>query len=646
MMKTLTLVALLVVLASPASAQNASSAGAFSLYPTLQNVGVRLAYTGDANGNASARIEWKPAGTSLWRPGASLVRISNAHWAGSVFWLNENTGYDIRAIIDDPDGGGSATGAITTRGKLPSSPSGTTYWVATNGNDASSGASGSPMATVQGALNSAQPGDEVRVRAGVYYQTFDTPRAGTASAPIHVVADGPGVVLEGSEPSLLNRTDWRNDGGGVWSQPYAAATRLVVVDSTMRLYRQSSLANLNANANAMTQGWALEGGRLYIKPEGSMNPNGHAVRVARYDNAAFVDMSFIRIVGFEVRYYGTTMAAAGISIRNANRCEAIGNSIHSIGGKGIYLRNPSADNLIEYNICRDPRISAWSWNATKAHEEELQGISNRGLRGNVIRFNTVRGTFDGIDSGGDNSTEDVGADSDIHDNQVLSVADDGLETEEFAGINMRVYKNRVEDMLNGMSISPNYVGPTYVLYNVFHNSRKGGFKFSLDTVGETFIYHNTFASNRSGFGPVYPAGRWYNKHFRNNVMVGNGQPAIGDDAGESQTGNDFNGNLLHAVNYGMLVYWKGIGYATIALFRTATGFEANGKQGDPLFANASTGDYALRTGSPAIDAAIRFSGINDAFLGAAPDMGAIESGSAGSGPDTTPPGTIQDLSSE
>lgn len=646
MTKTLTLALFLGLLAAPAAAQNGSTAGALTLYPTFQNLGVRLAYTGDANRNATARIEWKPAGTATWKPGASLVRISNNRWAGSVFWLTEGTGYDVRAVITDPDGGGSATGAVSTRRRLPSTPSGTTYWVATNGNDANPGTSGSPKATLQGALNAAQPGDQVRVRAGVYYQTFDTPRAGTAAAPIHLVADGPGVVLDGSEPSLLNRTDWRSDGGGVWSQPYAAATRLVVVDSTMRLYRQASLSALQSNANGMTQGWCLEGGRLYIKPEGGVNPNGRPVHVARYDNGGAIDVNHVRVVGFEIRYYGTTMAAAGLQLRYATGCEVIGNSIHSIGGKGIYLRNPSTDNLIEYNVCRDPRIHAWPWQATKAHEEELQGISNRGLRGNVIRFNTVRGTFDGIDSGGDNSTEDVGADTDIHDNRVISVADDALETEDFAGINMRVYRNYVEDMLNGMSIAPNYVGPTYVLYNVFHNSKKGGFKFSIDTIGETFIYHNTLASPRSPFGPVSPTGRWYNKHFRNNIMVGNGQPAIGDDAGESQTGNSFDGDLLHALNYGMLIYWKGIAYATVAAFRAATGFEAAGKSGDPLFVNSGAGDYTLRSGSPAIDAAIRLPGINDSFLGAGPDIGAVESGGSGGGPDVTPPAAIQDLSSQ
>ena len=130
-----------------------------------------------------------------------------------------------------------------------------------------------------------------------------------------------------------------------------------------------------------------------------------------------------------------------------------------------------------------------------------------------------------------------------------------------------------------MSIAPNLVGPEYVLFNTFHNFRKGGFKFSISTVGETMIAHNTISSPAGGTGPVYPTGPWSNKHFRNNIMVGNGQPSVGDDAGESQTGNDFDGDLLYAVNYGSLVVWKGVAYATLATWHSATGFETNGRGG-------------------------------------------------------------------
>jgi len=639
----LPLTLLLLVAAGPAAAQNASSAGALELYPTFHSVGVRLAFSGDANLNATARVEWRQTGSPEWRAGTFLTRIPGPRWAGSVFWLPSGADVEVRAVIEDPDGGASATGTVRTRAPLPAAPGGVTRWVAPGGSDANPGTSAAPFATIQAALNVAQPGDEVRVRPGVYYQSFDTPRSGTASAPIHIVADGPGVVLDGSDPAFLGRTDWRDEGGGIWSVPFSGATRLVVVDSTMRLYRQSSLASLQANANGMTQGWALEGGRLYVKPEGGLDPNGRPVHVARYDVGGLVDVAYVRVVGFEVRYFGTTAAAAGLSLRGATGCELIGNSIHGIGGKGIFLRVGAADNLVEWNVCRDTRIGGWPWAATKGHEEELQGISNRGLRGNVIRYNTVRGTFDGIDAGGDATNENAAADCDLHDNRVFGVADDALETEDFAGINMRVYRNWAEDMLNGMSISPNFTGPTYVLYNTFHESRKGGFKFSLDTVGETFIYHNTLASTRSGFGPVYPSGRWSNKHFRNNIMVGRGQPAIGDDAGESQTGNDFDGDLLHAIGYSLVV-WKGVVYSTIGAFRSATGFELNGRAGDPLFVNAAAGNYALGAGSPAIDAAVRLPGINDQYAGNGPDIGAWESG--GTGPDTTPPAAIRDLNAQ
>ena len=44
--------------------------------------------------------------------------------------------------------------------------------------------------------------------------------------------------------------------------------------------------------------------------------------------------------------------------------------------------------------------------------------------------------------------------------------------------------------------------------------------------------------------------------------------------------------------------------------------------GDPRFVSVANGDYTLQGTSPAIDAAIRFPGINDAFRGARPDMGA------------------------
>ncbi len=630
---------LLLLAAVPARAQNASAPGNLELYPTLEAVGVRLAYTGDDNLNATARLEWRAQGAPAWNPGMPMTRITGLRWAASVLWLSTDTPYEVRAVLEDPDGGGGAiAGAVRTRAAPSSTPAGATWWVAPAGSDSAAGTATAPLRTLQAAADRANPGDQIRVRPGLYYQSLDVSRAGTPAAPIHLVADAPGVILDGSDPPLLRRTDWRNDGGGIYSQPFAAATRLVCADSLQRLYRQAGLAALQSNANGIPQGWAIENGRLYVKLEDGSDPSGHVMHVARYDVGVMLDLSDWQVRGFEIRYYGTASAASGITLRGADRCVVSDNHVHTIGGRFIYLRVLAADNLIERNLCRDPRISTWPWSATKSHEEEIQGVSHRGGRGNVIRFNTCRGTFDGIDTAGGETDENVAADSDIDDNTVTDVADDALEPESVSGINLRIWRNRVDNVFSGLSIAPNVQGPEYVLYNTLTNYRRGGFKFSLSGTGQTWICHNTVTSNVAGAPAVHPSGPYSNLHFRNNVLVGNGAASVSDDAGESQTGCDFDGDLVFS-NYPALFRWKGINYSTLAALRTATGYELQGRAGDPLFAAPASGDYALRAGSPAIDGAMRLPGINDVFLGAAPDMGALEYG----GPDVVPPAAIADL---
>ncbi|MBI1798540.1 MAG: right-handed parallel beta-helix repeat-containing protein [Candidatus Eisenbacteria bacterium] len=627
------------MLAAPAAAQNASTAGSLELYPTYQAIGVRLTYGGDLNGNASARIEWRPAGAPAWNAGMPMTRITNSRWAASVLWLSPRTSYEVRVVIDDPDGGGSASATVTTRDDTPLVPAGRTWWVAPAGNDSAAGAATTPLRTLQHAADLAQPGDEIRVRPGIYYQSLDTPRSGTASLPIFLTADAPGVILDGSDPASLTRGDWTSSGGGIWSVPYAtAANRLVCADSLQRLYKQATLADLEANANGMTQGFAIEGGRLYVKLEDLSNPTGHVMHVAHFNNALFVDESYWRIRGFDIRYYGMASGGGGVRLRAANGCVLSDNTLETNGGRGIYLNVLASDNRIERNFCFDPRIGGWPWSATKAHEEELAGISARGGRGNVVRFNRVVGTFDGMDTSDGDTDESVGADCDFNDNVVAGVADDAIETDVVSGINLRLWNNRFDRCYSGISVAPNFQGPEYIVYNVVTNTTRGAFKFSLSGTGETWICHNTVTSDVAGSPAVHPSGPYSNIHFRNNILVGRGAAAVSDDAGESVTGNDFDGDLLWT-DYAALFRWKGVNYSTISALRSATGFEGVGRAGDPGFVNAAAGDFSLLAWSLAIDAGLILPGINDRFRGAAPDPGAFESGA----PDVTPPAAITDL---
>jgi parallel beta-helix repeat protein len=213
--------------------------------------------------------------------------------------------------------------------------------------------------------------------------------------------------------------------------------------------------------------WAVEGGRLYVKLEDGGSPIAHVVHVARYNQGIILD-SYWHVRGFDIRHFGTGSGGAGVYLTGANGCWIEGNTVYSIGGKGIYLRAGSADNLVERNVCRDFRIGGWPWSSCKSHDEEIQGISQYGNRGNVVRLNTVRGTFDGIDAG-DDATENGAADMDINDNTITWVCDDALETEVYDAINVRVWRNRIDGVYSGFSIAPNYVGPQYVLFNTISN---------------------------------------------------------------------------------------------------------------------------------------------------------------------------------
>lgn len=642
MSRTLWIAAFLLAMPAFASAQNALTPGALELRPNLEAVGVRVAYTGDADLDASGHLEWRPAGAPTWSRGTELVRIAGSRFAASVFWLAPGTRVDVRAVLSDPDGGGGTVeGSVVTRTIPVSVATGRTWWVAANGRDGAAGTGVDPLRSIQAAADLAQPGDEVRVRAGVYEQTLDTPRPGTAASPIHLVADAPGVVLEGSDPAMRRRTDWRDDGGGVFSVPFTGATRLVCADSLQRLHRKATLADLRANTDGVAQGWTIEAGRLWVKLEDGSNPAGHVMHVARFDVGILVDESDWRVTGFEVRHYGLTSAASGIQLRAASRCLVNGNHVHTIGGKNIWLRALAADNVIESNLCRDPRIGTWPWQATKAHEEEQQGIAMRGGRGNVLRANVIDGTFDGIDVAGGGTDENEGADTDVNHNRITGTADDAVEPEGMAGINVRVWRNTIDRVYSGISIAPNSQGPTYVFFNTFTNSVRGAFKFSLSSTGQNFIWHNTAVAFGSGIPAVHPSGPYSNVHFRNNILVGSVAAAVSDDAGESVSGCSYDGDLLSS-NYPALFRWQGVNYASLAALRTATGFETAGTQGAPVFVNASAGDWRLVLGSPGVDAALRLPGMNDGFLGAAPDCGAFETAPTAS-VDATPPARVNDL---
>jgi parallel beta-helix repeat protein len=94
----------------------------------------------------------------------------------------------------------------------------------------------------------------------------------------------------------------------------------------------------------------------------------------------------------------------------------------------------------------------------------------------------------------------------------------------------------------------------------------------------------------------------------NNISVDNGIDTLrsrGDilvDAG-STAGTTMDFNLVYLTTPGKLLVWNSSSYSSLAAFRSATGQETHGIQADPRWIDALGGDFHLRAGSPAIDAA-------------------------------------------
>ena len=184
----------------PPSAADASVPGAISTpFPTLENISVEWAFTGDANRNAVVSVRYRAQGSSTWLAGMPLRRIHNETsgqgrtWplrhSGSLFDLAPGTSYEIELTLTDPDGGSTVRTTTATTRSLPMPAPGALVRPAT-------------PATLASVLAAANAGDIVELGAG-RYSGFSVGRSGAPGRPL-VIRGTPGAVVEG-EISVFNQ---------------------------------------------------------------------------------------------------------------------------------------------------------------------------------------------------------------------------------------------------------------------------------------------------------------------------------------------------------------------------------------------------------------------------------------------------------
>jgi hypothetical protein len=474
----------------------------------------------------------------------------------------------------------------------------------------------------------------VALRGGVYYQgEISLPRSGAPGAPIMIRSyNNEKAVLDGADPTPLIWTAGR--GGNYYTTTKVKDINLVTANGT-RLYpydKVTSLRDLSWNI----PGFYDDGKTLYVHLDGDANPHNAVIIVSRYNKGFDVEKDYIYFLNLTFRHYGQGSEARAIYFNNASN-NLVQDSIFALNNGGITIRGESHRNVIQDNEFYDT-ISDWPWDAVKAAGSlERGGVYFGGAtsgRGNVVRRNIFHGFFDGFDvCPGEPSSQTN--ETDVYSNLVYNAGDDGVQVDGWCS-NVRLWSNTFHDVLVGISFAPIVDGPVYAIRNLIYRFGVGNtdytgdsFKFnsaSANKSGRIYIIHNTaVAVMPDSSGIELSSGSsdgWALIYARNNIWSGINYALRNKDI-DHPVDLDYD-NLWNRDNND-LVSWNSIDYATLAAFNKATGQEPHGLDNDPGFASLQNGGYTLKSTSSLIDAGVIIPGINDDYIGLAPDIGAFES---------------------
>jgi hypothetical protein len=280
--------------------------------------------------------------------------------------------------------------------------------------------------------------------------------------------------------------------------------------------------------------------------------------------------------------------------------------------------------VVQNNRIHHPRYGSNSWSS--GHPAGAQAIAftecgpNHVFRYNAIYSSSGKYFNDGI-GGEDNFSSNgfPGADTDIYGNSISQTYDDAIESEG-ANRNVRIWGNYMDDTYIGIASTVTHTGPFYVFRNVLGRA-------------------NTFG--KSGQKAGYGGGRRY---FLHNTMLqpggtGGADMGIKGNTNEPMTNSISRNNIWHVSNAGSTAIGV-IGGSENSFdydlsngnMRPYSGAEPNGIVGTPTYASGhgpasgASGLFQLAPGSRGHDAAVRLPNFNDGFLGAAPDVGAHETG--------------------
>jgi len=401
--------------------------------------------------------------------------------------------------------------------------------------------SGGDFVRVQDALDAAQPGDTVRVRAGIYRETVVFRRGGLPGAPIVLEAwPGEQAVLDGSAgpgPDLVRIDD---------------LSHLQVRGLELRGLRgvtDGSGIRVTGAGTAIT----LEGNRIHdLRGRNAMGITVYGTRAASISDLAIVGNEIVDCdpapsEALTVNGNVDGFVIAGNTVRDVNNI-----GIDAIGGERDIQPDPTL--VARHGTIRDNRVlrARSSYGGGYA-----AGIYVDGGRDIVVERNLVSESDLGIEIGAENR---------------------GIVT-------------------RNVHVRDNVLWANDKACLVF-----GGYAASRGRVRDSAFTHNTCWGNdtlRSGNGEL-----WI-QYAEDNVVSHNIFHATAAglllSSWRGNAGNVLDRNLWFTSGSPRFV-WNGTTLTGLAAFQSATGQEADGLFADPRFVDPTAGNYHLAADSPAIDA--------------------------------------------
>ncbi|MCL2122359.1 MAG: hypothetical protein FWH28_08945 [Clostridiales bacterium] len=643
--------------------------------PTLINLGFEWYVEGDENVNARVSVFYREEGTTEWLQGMDMIRVGPLNinpaniygrsypmtspnmFAGSIIDLQEDTAYECKFVISDPDGViGNDTETVTVRTRPEPVP----Y----------TGADAATLHVYPRSVPANQrqtPNYNHLMDAYLQYGT----NGDWAKFFPHRVKAGDTILVHAGlyidDPRFYS-SEFR----GVSNQgtPFDGTYHL-----TAKGTEEKPISIIGCDGSCGRQE-CIDGAVIY---DGDGNFNLFNVLGADYhifQNLTIRNTKVAFLAGIQ-----DVTGCLGLSVKNCI-IEDIGKGVDAEyqGCKNFYI----ADNVFQGRNSREFGLQGWNgsiWGYSAggypALLDSYYAVKYTG-NGHVICFNYVADFHDGIDSltvlppgyvqpdgslNGELVWENLQMANDVYNNFITVMTDNPMETDG-SMYNIRIMRNVCLNSAEaGISMQPVMGGPVYWIRNIFYHlpaslsnvnsATSGGLKMSDPAGG--ILLNNTICVEAFGTQAT-------NIHWRNNLIMRQNPAAelFGMTNRNNYSTSDYNGFYPGVPTNNRSFKWYSPDYtnkswiqpatrinryyATLREFAMDTGQDTHSilldysifegvpepVWGDRWVVNRiyemDELDFSLKADSAAVDAGMFIPNVTDDYTGDAPDLGALEYG--------------------